>query len=254
MRVLLTGFLFFSLLSHFSAAFARTHDAIKQSGVLRVAVDGMTPPFNYYKGKELSGFEIDLVNEMAKRLGVKVEWSVQTFNTLLVGLGQDRFDLIASSHAITPERQKVADFAEPHYCTGAVLVTKSGGPKTKSDLVGKVGVVPVGTVYYNALKNVPGIKEVRTVPSETDGLQTLLNGRADVWVTDQFVAMDVVKKHQKESLTVGESIMDQQNAMVVAKGNDSLRNAINVIERNMMKDGFYKKLSMSYFGRDIRCK
>ncbi len=111
-----------------STADARTLEQIKRAGVIRVAADGMTPPFNYYKnGKELVGFEVDLANELAKRLGVKVQWVVQPFNTLLVGIAQDRFDLIATSFAVTPARQEAVDFVAPHYCTGAIIVSKPTG-------------------------------------------------------------------------------------------------------------------------------
>lgn len=230
-------------------------EAVRTSGVLRVAADGMTPPFNYYKGKDLVGFEIELAEAMAKKMGAKkVEWVVQPFNTLLVAVNQDRFDLIATSHAINEKRLKVVDFTEPHYCTGAHIVAKPGGPRTAADLSGKVVVVPVGTVYYDKLKTMPGIKEVRTVPAETDGLQNLLSGRADAWVTDGFVAYEAQKKHGKGKLVVGDDILPQRNAMVVAKGNGELRKAANEALAALMKDGTYKRLSMKYFGRDIRCR
>ena len=77
-------------------AIARSISEIKQSGVLKVAVDGMTPLFNYYNKDELTGFEVDLAKEIAKKLGFKIEWTVQPFNTLLIGIQQDRFDLIAT--------------------------------------------------------------------------------------------------------------------------------------------------------------
>lgn len=101
-----------------SFAQARTLDEIKKSGVIKIAADGATPPFNYFKGDQLVGFEVDLANEIAKRLGVKAEWVVQPFNTLLVAIKDDRFDLIATSHAKTNARAAVVDFIEPHYCTG----------------------------------------------------------------------------------------------------------------------------------------
>lgn len=234
---------------------ARDLETIQKTKTIKIAVDGMTPPFNYYKGKDLVGFEIDLAQEIAKRVGAgKVEWVVQPFNTLLVALGQDRFDLIATSHAITEQRKQVVDFADPHYCTGTVLVSKPGGPKNAKQLVGKTVVVPVGTVYHEQLKKIPGIAEIRTVPNETDGLQNLLAGRADAWATEQFVALEAVGKHKDAKLGVGEVLQPQENAMVVAKGNDGLRTAVNGALKELLKNGTYAKLSKKYFERDIRCK
>jgi polar amino acid transport system substrate-binding protein len=186
-------------------------------------------------------------------MGVQVQWVVQPFNTLLVAVNQDRFDLIATSFAVTPERMKAVDFVSPHYCTGATIVSKPNGPKTEKDLIGKVVVVPVGTVYSEPLKKISGIKEIRTVPNETDGLQNLLSGRADAWVTEQFVAFEAVKKHRATRIDTGEVILKQKNAMVVAKGNSTLLETVDRELKSLLKDGTYHRLSLKYFDKDIRC-
>jgi polar amino acid transport system substrate-binding protein len=230
---------------------ARDLSAIKSSGTLKVAVDGQTPGFNFYKGKELTGFEVELAAEMARGMALKVEWTVQPFNTLLVGLSQDRFDLIATSHAITPDRQKVADFAAPHYCTGAMIISRPGGPKTLAELKGKTVAVPVGTVYFDYLKKQPGIKQVKTLPSETGGLQDLLGGKSDAWVTEEFVAYQAIQAHPQ--LQSGERLFPQKNAMVIGKGNSALLGEWNAQLKKVFEDGTYARLSKKYFQRDIRC-
>lgn len=237
-----------------TVCFARSLQEIKAAGVLRVAVDGSTPGFNFFDRGKLAGFEIDLAEEIAKSLDVKVEWIVQPFNTLLVAVNQERFDLIATSFAITPARAQAVDFTTPHYCTGAVIVSKLNGPKTGADLVGKVVVVPVGTVYLDHLKSIPGIKEIRTVPSETLGLQSLLGGKSDAWVTEQFVAIKALQANAKESLQIGDILKIQTNAMVVAKGNLELLKTVNSTLKTLLKNGTYARLSHKYFGKDIRCR
>ncbi len=244
--------LFFSLLYVIYPTFARDLKTIQQSGVVKVAVDGETPGFNFFKGKELTGFEVDLAKEMATGLKVKVEWVVQPFNTLLVGLGQDRFDLIATSHAITAEREKVADFVKPHYCTGAMMVSKKGGITTETALKGKSVAVPVGTVYYDYLSKNKTLKQLKTFPNENTALQDLLAGKSDVWVSDQMVAYEAIKAHP--DLQEGAVLFSQRNAMVVMKGNDSLKKAIDQQLQNLLTNGGYAKLSQQYFQRDIRCK
>jgi polar amino acid transport system substrate-binding protein len=128
------------------------------------------------------------------------------------------------------------------------------GPKTSSDLKGKVVAVPVGTVYIDHLKAIPGIKEVRTVPNETSGLHSLLGDRADAWVTEQFVAIKAVQARKQDGLSVGEMLQSQKNAMVVSKGNTILQQAINQELQKLLKDGTYARLSQKYFERDIRCQ
>jgi polar amino acid transport system substrate-binding protein len=60
---------------------ARMLDEIRKSGSLKIAVDGSTPGFNYFEGKKLTGFEVELAEEIAKNMGLKVEWIVQPFNS-----------------------------------------------------------------------------------------------------------------------------------------------------------------------------
>lgn len=242
-----------------NSLFARSLDEIKKAGKIRVAFDASSPPFNFYKGKEVVGFEVDLAHEIARFLGVEMEIVVQPFNTLLVALdakdAASSFDWIGTAHAMTPARQAVADFVNPHYCTNAVLVTKKGGPTTVKELKNKIVVVPVGTVYYEALKKrASEIGEIKTVPNETDALQNLLMDKAQAWVSDQFIAQEAIGKRPEQKLVMGEAIMEQQNAFVVKKGNFALRDALNAALEKVLTNGIYAKLSQQYFKSDIRCK
>jgi polar amino acid transport system substrate-binding protein len=236
-----------------STAQARTWDAIKQSGTLKIATEGAFPPFNFFKGKQLTGFEVDLGTAIAKQLGVKVEWITQPFDNLLIGLGQDRYDFVIASHGITPERQKAVDFSNPHYCTGGAMVSKVGGPKMVADLKGKTVAVQVGTTYLENVQKVAGVGSVKTFPKDTDAQAALLAGRVDAWVGDKFSALDVVKA-QKGKLQLGDLLFQEKIAMAVKKGNSSLLTQLNSGLAAVQKNGVYAKLSQPYFGSDIRCK
>lgn len=236
-----------------SSAEAKTLAEIKKAKVLRASTEGTYPPFNFYKGADLTGFEVELVNLIAESLGAKSEWKVQGFDTLLIGLGQDRFDLVASSHGITDERAKVVDFSKPHYCTGGVIVSRSDKIKSLSHLKDRNVVVQVGTTYLKWLgKN--GITKAKTYPKDTDALQNLLMGRADAWVTDKFVALDAIKANPNAKLLLGDMVFEEKVAMAVAKGNKDLLQATNASLEKLLSDGRYAALSQKYFGQDVRCK
>lgn len=234
----------------------RTLDQIKRSGEIRIGTEGAFPPFNYFDEKnQLTGFEIDLGNAIAERLGLKPRWIAQSFDTLLIQLNQGRFDFVIASHGITEERAKAVDFANPHYCTGGIIVAKKGGPKTAKDLQGKVVGVQVGTTYMEAAQKIPGVKEVRTYQKDPDALQDLLAGRLDAWITDRFVAKEAIKERKLEgTLQLGELVFQEKVAMAVAKGNKSLLEALNKALANLMKDGTYAKISQKWFGEDVRCR
>ncbi|AKH15879.1 MULTISPECIES: ABC transporter substrate-binding protein [Deinococcus] len=236
-----------------TTAQARTWAEIKQSGTIKIATEGAFPPFNLLKGKELTGFEVDLANALAKQLGLKVQWVTQPFDNLLIGLGQDRYDFVIASHGITPERQKAVDFTSPHYCTGGAVVTKPGGPMNAAALKGKTVAVQVGTTYLENVRKVPGVKDVKTFPKDTDAQAALMAGRVDAWVGDKFTGLDLVKA-QKGKVVQGSLLFNEKIGMAVKKGNSSLVKELNAALAKAMSDGTYAKLSGKYFGTDVRCK
>ncbi len=236
-----------------SAAQARTWDQIKASGTIKIATEGAFKPFNYFEGKKLTGFEVDLAVAIAKQLGLKVEWITQPFDNLLIGLGQDRYDFVIASHGITPERAKAVDFSDPHYCTGGAIVSKPGGPKTAADLVGKTVAVQVGTTYLDNVSKIKGVKDVKTFPKDTDAEAALMSGRADAWVSDKFLGLDAIKS-MPGKLVQGDLLFQEKIAMAVKKGNTSLTKELNASLAKLENNGVYAKLSNQYFGQDIRCK
>ncbi|GAA5335762.1 MULTISPECIES: ABC transporter substrate-binding protein [Thermus] len=234
----------------------RSLDQIRRSGEIRIGTEGAFPPFNYFDEKnQLTGFEVELGNAIAKKLGLKPVWITQAFDSLLIQLNQGRFDFVIASHGITEERAKAVDFTNPHYCTGGVIVSRKGGPKTAKDLQGKVVGVQIGTTYMEAAQKIPGVKQVRTYQKDPDALQDLLAGRLDAWITDRFVAKEAIKERKLENtLQLGELVFQERVAMAVAKGNKSLLNALNNALSELMKDGTYAQISKKWFGEDVRCK
>ena len=237
-------------------AIARDLMTIKKAGTIMVGTEGAFPPMNFFKGKDLTGFEIDLTNAVAKQMGLKTEWKVLSFDALLPALGQGRFDMVAASHTITAERAKAVDFLNPEYCTDGVWVTKKGGPKTIAELAGKKVGAGVGSTNLQILSTIKGLKteDIKSFPKDLDALQALIAGRIDAWSTDRWPALDAVKANPNANLVVGGVIYVQRNAMAVAKGNTALREALNGGLAAVMKDGTYATLSKKWFGQDIRCK
>ncbi len=234
----------------------RSLDQIRRAGEIRIGTEGAFPPFNYFDEKgNLAGFEIDLGNALVKQMGLRPRWITQAFDTLLIQLNQGRFDFVIASHGITEERAKAVDFTNPHYCTGGVIVSRKGGPLKAQDLRGQVVGVQVGTTYMEAAQKIPGVKEVRTYQRDPDALQDLLAGRLDAWITDRFVAKEAIKERKLEgTLQLGELIFREEVAMAVAKGNTSLRNALNQALAALMQDGTYARISQKWFGEDVRCR
>lgn len=232
---------------------ARNLAEIKAAGTIKIATEGATPPFNYFEGEKLTGFDVDLGSAIAEKLGVKVEWTTLAFDGLLVGLDHDRYDLVVAGHGITPERQKAVDFSTPYVCSGAAIVAKEGGARNVADLAGKVVGVQVGTTYLAAVRDVPGVKEVKTFPKDTDALQNLISGRTDAWVSDKLTALTAAEKNPDAKLQIGDLLYEERYGMAFKKGNDALREAVDKALGAMLADGGYKQISEHYFKQDIRC-
>jgi polar amino acid transport system substrate-binding protein len=256
---------FMTMLKHFSIAalalvfvlggFTASAAPAARPGTLRVATEAAFRPFNYLEGDQLKGFEVDLVNALAKHLKLKVKWTILPFDNLLTGLAKHRYDLVAASHAVTPERAKQVEFITPHYCTGAIIVTRKGGVGgTLTNLTDKTVAATSGTTYFDRLKAMPRFKEVKAYPENVDAIQAVASGEADAWVTDRFVAASVVNSSKGAELEIGDLIFPEMVAMAVGKGQTKLRDKLNAALATLMSDGTYEQISQRYFHLDIRCR
>ncbi|UBV44488.1 ABC transporter substrate-binding protein (plasmid) [Deinococcus taeanensis] len=232
---------------------AGTLKDIQASGVLRIATNAEFKPFTYFEGKTMKGFEYDLGNLLARQMGLKPQWINQRFDSLLIGLNQDRFDLVISSHGITPERARAVDFTAPHYCSGGLIVSLPGGPRTVASLKGKVIATQVGTTYAEQIRTVTGSTNLRLYPNNSDALQALTSGRVDAMVNEKFYALEALKQSGGR-LQQGELLFQEQLGMAVAKGNTTLLQAVNRSLKTAQNNGSYARLSKQYFGEDVRCK
>lgn len=237
-----------------TTAEARTFEEIKADGKIIIASEGAFPPFNFFQGPKLSGFEIDLAEALAKKMGVAIEWRALGFDALLAGLRQDRWDLVIASFGITAERAKAVTFTDPHYCSGGVIVAKDPAIKAVKDLAGKTIAVQTGTTYLENVKKLPGVGEVKNFPKDTDARAALVAGRVQVWVTDKFVAKGALAADPGAGLQLGDFVFVEKIASAIKKGNTSLEQAYNKALAELLADGTYEAISKKWMNEDVRCR
>ena len=93
---------------------------IKDRGTLRVSTDPAYPPQSFLSNSgEYKGFDIDVAEEIAKRMGVEVQWLTPSWDVITAGNWNGRWDISVGSMTVTPERAKVLDFSPPYYYTPA---------------------------------------------------------------------------------------------------------------------------------------
>ncbi|HMX67851.1 MAG TPA: ABC transporter substrate-binding protein [Accumulibacter sp.] len=233
---------------------AREWNVVKSSGTIIAATEGGFQPFNYYEGAKLTGFEVELGEAIARKLGLKLEWKVVPFDAQLAALQQDRFDFAIASHGYTEERAKSVDFANPHYCTGGQIAARAAGPLTVTALSGKTVGVQLATSYADAAKKINGIKEIKTYKGDPEAFSALRAKKVEAWISDKFTVKATLDKNPKAGIVAGDLVFVERVSMILRKNNKELADKLNQALADLMKDGTYRALSEKYFKEDISCR
>ncbi|MGI9196247.1 MAG: transporter substrate-binding domain-containing protein [Candidatus Nanopelagicales bacterium] len=242
---------------------------ILDTGVLRVSTDPAYPPQSSYDEAtgEWQGFDIDVANEIANRMGVTTEWETPSWDVITAGNWNDRWDVSVGSMSITDERAQVLDFSVPYYYTPAAVAVGADSDITSIDqLSGKtVGVCGACTYeyYLNRSLKIPGFdfqflvpEDINIVTYDTDStaIQDLQLGRVDAVVSAQPTIEEAIKKGKKIKL-VGDPVFLEPLAVAADKSSslpvDSLVTELNRIIKEMHEDGTLSELSMKWYGTDI---
>ena len=170
---------------------AAVPQAIKDAGVLRVATDIPYPPFEMWVNEgsgEATGFDYDLGQALAAKLGLGFEFKDITFDTLIPALQAGKADMILAAMVDNKERQAAVDFVD--YATvGSVLLTLKGNPAgltTLESLAGKTAAAQSGTIQAQMLQDLkkqfadegkPAL-EVLVFPKDSDALLAVKSGKA----------------------------------------------------------------------------
>lgn len=230
-----------------SAAMMLGTAAAHAEDVLRVATDATFPPFEYSENGKRTGFDVDLIEAIAKVLNRKVEWTDIDFKGLIPGLVAKRFDVAASAIYITDERRKVVDFTDPYYPGGLVIMTKKGDTSIKGpdDLKGRKVSVQVGTKSVNYLKeHYPDVQRVE-VEKNQEMFQLVEIGRADAAVTGKPAAK-LYAKTRGTLQVVDKQLTVEEYGYALRKDEPELTQQFNEALKKLKADGTYDKLVAKY--------
>ncbi|MFJ5266489.1 transporter substrate-binding domain-containing protein [Streptomyces sp. NPDC088387] len=209
------------------------------------------PPFQSEIDGKVQGFDVSLIDLVAKNLGVKQEIVDQPFENFKTGgsLNADQCDLAAAGMTITDERKKNVDFSDPYFdATQAVLADKKSGITSFADLKGKKVGAQAQTTGEDYAKS-QGLDPVSFESSDAvlNGLRT---GQVQAVVIDYPVVQGWLKdKANADAFEVADQInTGEQYGFSVKKGNTKLVDAINKALADAKADGEYKKLYEQWIG------
>lgn len=226
---------------------------IKDDGRILIGTEGTYPPFTFHdtNGK-LTGFDVELAKEVAKRIGVKAEFKETQWDAMFAGLDAKRFDMIANQVGIRPDRQEKYDFSDPYIKSTAVLITNKDNNKVKSfeDIKGLNSAQSLTSNYANMAKkygaNLVGV----------DGFQQsaelLAQKRVDVTINDNIAYLDYKKQKPDAPIKIVATSKDASTSgFMFRKKSDTLVDAVNNALKEIVDDGTYKKISEKWFGEDV---
>lgn len=269
----LAGAAFSATLLAVSAASADVTDR-----TIVIATEGSFPPSNMTRPNgELYGFEIDLVNEIAEREGLKVEMISQAWDGMIQGLIDGKYDAIVDGVSITDARKEVVDFTH-NYTTGGstfVVMNASGidlpmdgevaqlddpesiGPAVDAVvevLAGKTVGVQQATIQSAFLEKYLEDRDVtvRTYPNGPDVYQDLSVGRIDAGIASVTNVPAFLEKNADTASATGPifigGVMGAGSGLAVQKGDAELQAALNAGLESMVADGTLAELSKKWFG------
>jgi cystine transport system substrate-binding protein len=237
-----------------SAHAADLLDDVKQRGTLRIAVEGTYPPFNYKdeQGK-LTGFDVEIAQAIAGKLGVKPEFTTTEWSGILAGLQAGKYDVIVNQVAATDKRRETFDFSAPYVVSSPQLIVRANETRqlaTAGDLKGKRIGVGQGSNYADMAKSIEGA-DVRTYPGASEYLQDLAAGRIDVALNDSLL-IPYLQQKTKLPVKAGAPLgAVESNAIPFRKGNPKFKQAIDKALADIKADGSYLQISKRWFGRDV---
>jgi len=230
-----------------AAAQTDTLDKIKHEGVVVMANGGAYPPFGFVENGTMVGFDIDLGNEVAKRLGVKPKWEKVDFSGLLPALSSKRVDMLVTAMTWTPERAQRISFSRPYYNSGIAGAFKPGNKvATPADLAGKVVAVQIGSAGERYVRELNTAKEVKTYNDFLLAFADVESGRADVVVnTLPVVRYNAMRRPSKLEVS---ATWDQRDVGINTRLDDArLLAAVNAIMVDLEREGFLKQIDAKWF-------
>lgn len=225
----------------------------KENKTLRVVTAADYAPFEYRKGDQVVGFDIELVTAIAKEAGYTAEVEHVGWNPIFVEIDAKRADLAISAITIDKNRKQSYDFSHPYFlATNKILVAKDSDIESAKDLKGKVIAVQTGTTGQAAAEKIIGKnhKDLKKFENNTLAIQELLKGGVDAVVADNGVIEQYVKNNPNQQIKmVGDSSQFEQQfyGMMFPKGS-KLKAEFDQAVNAVFENGKYTEIYQKWFG------
>jgi ABC-type amino acid transport substrate-binding protein len=226
-----------------------TLETVRQKGVLVAGSSAEYPPFEYVADGKLVGYDVDMADEITRRMGVKVAWEKIDFKGIVAALTAKRVDVLITALTWTPERAERIAFSDPYFDAGIGAITPQSSAIAKvEDLTGRRVGVQLGSSGERYVREAVGSKvgQLLTYDSITLAINDLKNGRVEAVVNPLPVLRYAVRNDSGFRYT---AVWDTRVVGINARLDDKeLLAEINRHLRDLKSEGFLAKLETKWFG------
>ena len=203
-------------------------------------------PYEYYEDGEIVGVDIDIAKEIAKELGKELVIKDVSFDFVINEVKSGKADFAAAGISITPERKEEVDFTIEYTTSNQVVVVKKGSNiKSFNDIKDKKIAVQLGTVADLYVEENYKKATIISHKKYLSAVEDVKTGKADCIIMDELPAKEIVRENN--NLVILDGILFQDKyGMIVKKGNDQLKEKINVVLERMINDGTIQNLVLKH--------
>jgi glutamine transport system substrate-binding protein len=216
---------------------------------IHVAADTTFPPFESEVNGKVQGFDIDMINAIAKKENLTVDMKTMQFTGLIPALQSGQVDVAVAGITIKKTRMNAVNFSDAYYKSGLSVLTKTtSNIKGVDDLKGKLVGTKKGTSSVDLLtsKGVTNIKQFDNIDAAYTALES---GGVEAVLFDNPVNLNFANSH-KDTHVVGDLLTGEYYGIAVSKNKPDLQKKINDGLKAIQDSGEYKQLFDKYFGGD----
>lgn len=228
---------------------------IQEKGTLTVAMEGTWAPWTYHdENDKLVGFDVEVAQKIAEKLGVEATFVEGEWDGLFAGLDSGRYDMVVNGVEITDERAEKYDFSEPYgYIRTALIVAEDNEEiKTFEDLNGKTTTNSMASTYMTLAESYGAT--VTPVDSLDQTLDLVVAGRVDATLNAEVSFYDYMNVHPDAPVKIVALTDDASHVSIpIRKGEEtaSFKAAVDQAIKELKESGELAEISVKYFGSDI---
>lgn len=245
MSVILAGAMCLSLAACGSSKTEKGSDSAEAASgeKLIVATEAGFAPYEYMKGNDVVGIDMDIAKAIAEDMGKELEIQNMDFDAALVAVQQGKVDFAAAGISVDPEREKVMDFSTNYVDSTEVVIVNKEAPAvtepTGEALADKVVAVQQGNIadLWCSNKDNATPKEVKRYTKFALATEDLKSNKIDCIVMDELPAKDLVAANPELTILEGDPLFQDQYAIAVAKDNKEMLDEVNKVIEKLIADG-----------------